>query len=79
MAQVPDNSSTRFAVAAMIMHGAGKSGYMPKMFFVKGLLKAAANEVAHAVLTELKAAQEQSLRSEQQNAALKIVSPDGKA
>lgn len=74
MAEAPDNDSTRFAVAAMIMHGSGTSGYKSKWFFVRQLIKASANEVAHAVLTELKAKQQESLKSEQKDAALKVVS-----
>lgn len=64
MAGAPDNESTRFAVAAMIMHGAGTSGFKSKWFFVKQLIKAAANEVAHAVLTELKAKQQGALKAQ---------------
>lgn len=74
MAGVPDNDSTRFAVAAMVMHGAGKSGWKSKWFFVNQLVKAAANEVAHAVLTELKSRQQDALKEPQKTEALKVVS-----
>ena len=55
---MPDNDSSRFALSAMIMHLGPKNGMpqdkMPKRYFVKNLRKAAANEVAHAMLSELK-------------------------
>lgn len=51
----PDNRSTRFALTVMIMHG--KKARVPKRFFAQQLYKAAANEVAHALGQEAKAAQ----------------------
>lgn len=54
---VPDNSSTRFALAVMILHRPPYECRKPKRYFANMLYKAAANEVAHAVAEKLKKAQ----------------------
>lgn len=56
---IPDNRSTRFAVATMIMHlGVDSKGYakdsVPVRYFVKKIRKAAANECAFQFLDSLK-------------------------
>lgn len=54
---VPDSTSTRFALGVMIMHRPATESSKPKRFFAKQLYKAAASEVAHAVISEIKEAQ----------------------
>lgn len=63
-AGIPDNRSTRFAVSTMIMHlGTDRNGYpkdsVPMNYFVRKLRKAAANEVAYAMLESMKKEQDQ--------------------
>lgn len=54
MSHCPDNESTRFTVAVMILHMDAAEDRKPKRFFVKKLNKAAANQCADAVATKLK-------------------------
>lgn len=80
---MPDNASTRFALASMVPQiapRANKKGYtvpvshMPKIYFVKGFIQGAANQVALVIMQELKADQQAALKAEQQGAAtLKVV------
>lgn len=58
LAKVPDNSSTRFALGVMIMHRPPTESSKPKRFFAKQLYKAAVNEVAHALISEIKEEQQ---------------------
>lgn len=53
----PDNDSVRFALAAMIMHLESTTASKPKLFFALALRKGAANQVAHAIMMDLKAKQ----------------------
>lgn len=63
MSKVPDNDSTRFAVAVMILHLDPDVDAVPKREMVRRLNKSAANEVANAIATNLK---------EKQKAAAKL-------
>jgi hypothetical protein len=50
----PDNDSVRFALATMILHAPESMAYAPKFWFVRRLIKGAANQVASQVFTEMK-------------------------
>jgi hypothetical protein len=51
---IPDNSSTRFALAVMVLHLGSTQSRKPKLFFARQLFKAAANEIAHGVAQQYK-------------------------
>lgn len=54
LSKVPDNDSTRFAVAVMVLHLDSSRDRKPKRYFVKSLNKSAANECANFIAMELK-------------------------
>ena len=56
---VPDNNSTRFAVAVMLMHQAEGETKQSLKYFADRLYKASINEVAHAIAQELKQKQKE--------------------
>lgn len=56
-AGLPDNDSMRWTVAVMIMHLDPSVSEVETKTFISKLKKAAANEVANAVIQELKAKQ----------------------
>ena len=58
LSKVPDNDSTRFAVAVMIMHLGSTEDWKAKRYFIKALNKSAANECANAVAMGLKKKQQ---------------------
>lgn len=66
MSQVPDNDSTRFASAVMILHLDSTTTHKPKRYFVKALNKGAANEVAGAVCQALKEKQQAAMKAAQE-------------
>jgi hypothetical protein len=66
----PNNDSTRFALAAMIMHLGQTEGYKPKRFFVLCLRKGAASQVAGATIQNLKAKQEAEKKAALESAAV---------
>lgn len=54
LAGLPDNDSTRFAVAVQIMHLGPTESNKPKRYFVRTLQKGAAAQVAGCVMQDLK-------------------------
>lgn len=54
LAGLPDNDSTRFAVAVQIMHLGQTDSHKPRRYFVKTLAKGAASQVASQVINDLK-------------------------
>lgn len=64
LSKVPDNDSTRFAVAVMIMHLNPDVDHVSKRNMIRRLNKSAANEVANAVCLQLKEKQKQALAEE---------------
>lgn len=54
MSNVPDNDSTRFALAVMVLHIESSTDSKPKLYFVRSMNKGAANEIANAVAMDLK-------------------------
>jgi hypothetical protein len=51
---LPNNDSTKFAIAAQIMHLGPTEANKPKRYFGLALRAGAAKQVAHAVFSELK-------------------------
>lgn len=54
MSKVPDNDSTRFASAVMVLHLNSTEDRKPMRYFVKALNKSAANECANQIAMDLK-------------------------
>jgi len=57
-AKCPDNDSTRFALAVMILHCNSTEDTKPKRYFVKALNKAASNEIANDIAQGFKRKQQ---------------------
>lgn len=66
---VPNNASTHFSLATMILHLGQVEARKPKAYFGAGLRKAAANEVAAFVMQDLKAKQKAAMEAAQKAAA----------
>lgn len=62
---LPDNDSMRFAVATMILHADAKAAYLAKQYFVRRLIKGAANQVAGGIMQDLKNKQAEELAKAQ--------------
>ncbi len=69
LSDVPDNDSTRFAVAVMILHLGSTEDRKAKRFFVKAMNKGAANEIANAVAQGLKNKQLAAVKAEEEKKA----------
>lgn len=65
----PDNDSTRWALATMIMHLGPTSAYKTKRFFGLSIHTAAAKQVAHNIFYELKQKQQADQKAEQDKQA----------
>lgn len=61
LTSLPDNDSTRFALASTVPHQKAENYYVPKIKFAKLLLKSAANQIAGAVMHELKEKQQAAI------------------
>jgi len=68
---MPDNDSTRFALAVSILHLDATSAFKPKVYFGKILIKGAASQIAGGVMQELKEKQQALAKAEQEAAAAK--------
>lgn len=60
---LPDNDSTRFALASTIPHQKAERYRVPKILFANMLLKSAANQVGGAVMHELKEKQKAAIEA----------------
>lgn len=69
LSKVPDNDSTRFAIAVMILHLNASEDRKPKHYFVKCLNKSATNECGNAIAMALKEKQKQAAQAEDQRLA----------
>lgn len=69
LSKVPDNDSTRFASAVMILHLDATTDRKAKRYFIKALNKSAANEIANSVAMDLKKKQQERAEAEK---ALKL-------
>jgi hypothetical protein len=63
--QLPNNDSMRFVLAAMIQRLDPARNLVPKRYFVKALLRAAAGEVAHNIMFEAKERQKAQQQSQE--------------
>lgn len=72
LSKVPDNESTRFALAVMILHLDPHRSSKSKNYFVRCLNKSAANELANAMAMDIKS--KQKARIEAEEAAKKATS-----
>lgn len=64
LTNLPDNESTRFALASTIPHQPLTKALLPRIYFARLLIKAAANQVAFGVMEEMKAAQQARIEAE---------------
>lgn len=62
---MPNNDSTKFALATQILHLNQTDGYKPKRYFGLCLIKGAASQVAHSMMMEFKAKQEERVKAEE--------------
>lgn len=58
LANAPNNDSTRFALATMILHVTPEKDKVPHSYFVAMLRKSMSNQVAAGIMHDLKAKQE---------------------
>src|ERR1700677_1754501 len=64
--EMPNNDSTKFALAAAIFHVDSTAAYKPKAYFGRILLKGAASQVAGQVIQDLKAKQAAEIEAAKQ-------------
>lgn len=84
---LPDNDSTRFALASIIPHQKAEHYRVAKIKFVNLLMKSASNQIAGGVMHELKAKQQAAMeaakRAEAEAAAAaqtaEVTAQDGQA
>lgn len=67
--------SVKFALAEMIMHIKPTDDHVADSFFIKSLRKSAANQVAYAVMEELRAKKQERLKQDEDEKKLKLVNP----
>lgn len=78
--QYADDDSMRFAIASMIIHLPAGKATVPKAFFVNGLRKSAANQVASQVFQDVKTKQAEAqakLKQAEETAKLETSTPSG--
>jgi hypothetical protein len=66
---LPDNDSTRFSLAVMVLHLDSTSSHKPKRYFIRSLQKTAANQVVSQVINDLKEKQAAQQKAAQLKAA----------
>lgn len=74
----PDNASTKFALATMILHAGSTEAYKCRRYFALTLRKSMSNQVAASVMNELKRVQEAEREAERKAEEFKN-SPKGRA
>lgn len=72
---IADERSLRWAIANMVMHAPSDGAFLSKQYFVKRLIKTAANQLSAQVFQDIKAEQE----AEQQAAQLASVTKQAEA
>lgn len=55
---IADERSLRWAIANMVMHAPSDSAYLSKQYFVRRLIKTAANQLSAQVFNDIKAEQD---------------------
>lgn len=68
-----DTESLRFSLAAMLMHLGPTEAFREDAFFILQLRKAAVNQTAHTIMTELKEAQDKKKLAEATAPTLGVV------
>ena len=63
----PNNDSTRFALATMILHLPSLASWKSKEYFLRALHKSAANQIAAGVMQDLKQKQADAAKAAAQN------------
>lgn len=71
---LPDNDSTKFALATMILHLESTAAYKPKRYFALTTLKSMSNQIAAGVMQDLKAKQAERVKQEEEEAKKASVS-----
>lgn len=66
LSDVPNNSSTVFCLATMILHLPSTSDKKSKYYFIKSLNKYASNQIAAGVIQDLKQKQADAMRAEEE-------------
>lgn len=72
---MPNNDSTKFALAVSIQHLDSTVSAKPKAFFGRLLQKGAANQIAYAVMQDLKQKQQAAAEAEKLAAQQKAEAP----
>lgn len=74
---IADERSLRWAIANMVMHAPSDSAYLSKQYFLRRLVKTAANQLSAQVFQDIKAEQEQENKAAQEaaDAAAKALQP----
>lgn len=65
---LPNNDSSQFALATMILHLDSTSDSKPKRYFGKAALKSMSNQIAAGVMQDLKQKQVEKAKQEQEKA-----------
>lgn len=65
---LPNNDSTRFALATMILHVPAEGFYKPKAYFARLVLKSMSNQIAGGVMQDLKNKQIERAKAEEEAA-----------
>lgn len=65
---LPNNDSIRFALASEVLHSKPEAAYAPKEYYGFRMLKGASNEVAVAMMRDLKAKREEEIKKQQEAA-----------
>lgn len=68
-----ETESLRFSLAAMLMHLGPTEAFKEDAFFILQLRKAAVNQTAHSMMTDLKEAQEKKKLAEATAPTLEVV------
>jgi len=72
-----DHDSLRFALSSMLMHLGPTEAFKEDSYFILAIRKAAVNQTAHAILTEIKEAQEAKQKPAEATATTLRVVTDG--
>lgn len=63
---IPNNRSTRFAISTMALHDRGGKSAIPMRHYVQKLRRAATNEVAFQLLSQMKEEQDKATKERQE-------------
>jgi hypothetical protein len=71
-----DETSMRFALASQIMHLPPQSSKRADQYFIRSMLKSAANQVASQVFQDIKTKQQEQQQAQIVAAATEVTTPD---